>query len=106
MLGICLCLHDEIDPGLVGPYGDQTDMDSIKGHQYHPQLVVAERWRVADTFWTRLVGLLSRQGAVSGKGLMLVPCNLLVHGVVYVLRHRCLYVSEQRQVLHIRAPAP
>jgi len=37
--------------------------------------VLADRVRVADTFWTRLVGLLNRNSLEKGETLVLKPAN-------------------------------
>jgi len=37
--------------------------------------VLADRARVADTFWTRLVGLLNRSSLEKGEALILKPSN-------------------------------
>ncbi len=37
--------------------------------------VLADRARVADTFWTRLVGLLNRKSLEKGEALILKPCS-------------------------------
>jgi uncharacterized membrane protein (UPF0127 family) len=79
------------------------EMGSIKVINTTRGTVVAEEVEVADTFWTRLVGLLGRRELSPGKGLMLVPCNA-VHGLFMSFDIDVLYVSEQRRVLHILAP--
>lgn len=41
---------------------------------------LAARARVADTFWSRAVGLLGTTTLPAGEGLLIVPCNA-VHGL-------------------------
>jgi uncharacterized membrane protein (UPF0127 family) len=39
------------------------------------EITLAERARIADTFGTRLVGLLSSKGLADGEALWIEPCN-------------------------------
>lgn len=38
-------------------------------------VVLVEELRLADTFWTRLRGLLGRKGLAPAAGLVIVPCD-------------------------------
>ena len=40
-------------------------------------VVIGDKIEVADTFYTRLKGLLGRSGLEEGQGLLLVPCNAI-----------------------------
>ncbi len=39
------------------------------------QTVLATKARIADTFWTRLKGLIGQRGLDPGEGLVIVPCK-------------------------------
>ncbi|MGI6037019.1 MAG: DUF192 domain-containing protein [Limnochordia bacterium] len=59
---------------------------------------LAEQAVVADSFWSRLRGLLGKGSLAPGEGLILKPCNW-VHSIGMAFPIDVLYVSPHGQVL-------
>ncbi len=62
--------------------------------------VLADRLRVADTFWTRLRGLLGTTGLAQGEGLWIRPCNQVhMFGMRYPID--LVFLDDASQVLQV-----
>lgn len=61
---------------------------------------LASRTRLANTFWSRAVGLLGTDTLPTGEGLLIVPCSS-VHGIGMRYAFDVAYVDRGGQVLHI-----
>lgn len=62
--------------------------------------VVAEKVRLADTFWLRLRGLLGHPELQSGEGLCLVPCKQVhMYGMKYPLS--IWFLDKEGKVCHV-----
>jgi uncharacterized membrane protein (UPF0127 family) len=57
-------------------------------------VVLVERGRVADNFWTRFRGLIGVRNLPPGDGLAIVPCN----GV------HCMFMSIPIDVVYVDRP--
>ena len=66
---------------------------------------LATAGRVADTFWTRLRGLLGSKPLAPGEGLLVVPCKS-VHTHFMRFPIDVLYVNEAREVVGIDQNLP
>jgi uncharacterized membrane protein (UPF0127 family) len=66
---------------------------------------LATRARVADTYWTRLVGLLGSPPLAPGEGLLITPCHS-VHsfGMRYAID--VAYLSADGRVLRLASAMP
>jgi uncharacterized membrane protein (UPF0127 family) len=64
------------------------------------QAVLASRLYIAQTFWTRLRGLLGTAELVEGKGLLICPCNS-IHTIGMRYPIDVLFLSSQLEVLRV-----
>lgn len=62
--------------------------------------VVCAELRVADRFWSRLVGLQFRRSLPVGHGLLLAPCSS-IHTFCMRFALDLLWLDEQRRVVEI-----
>src|SRR5271170_370462 len=63
-------------------------------------VALTERGRVADTFSTRLVGLLRDKGLAPGDGLWIVPCNS-IHSVGMKFVFDAVFLDKNLRVVHL-----
>jgi len=62
--------------------------------------VLADRARVADTFWKRLVGLLNRNSLEKGEALILKPCSS-IHTFFMRFSIDVLFLDKNSKVIGI-----
>lgn len=62
--------------------------------------VLVEQGRVADTFWTRLKGLIGARELPDGDGLLITPCNS-VHCMFMSIPIDVVYVDANDRVVDI-----
>ncbi|MEZ4767589.1 MAG: DUF192 domain-containing protein [Caldilineales bacterium] len=68
--------------------------------------VLAERCRVADSYFPRLIGLMGKERLEPGEGLLILPCNS-IHTHFMRFPIDVLYVSREDEVVAIdEAMAP
>ncbi len=63
-------------------------------------IVLADKARVADTFWTRLVGLLNRKSLEKGEALILKPCSS-IHTFFMRFSIDALFLDKNSKVIGI-----
>lgn len=63
---------------------------------------ILENVRVADTFLSRLSGLMFRKDLKGDGGLYLTPCNQ-IHTFLMKFEIDAIFVSRQHEVLHIES---
>ena len=63
--------------------------------------VLGERISVADTSWSRIVGLLGKPGLGSGEGLLIIPSQA-VHTVAMRFPIDVLFLDRNCRVLHVQ----
>lgn len=68
-------------------------------------VVVAASCEVADTDWTRLVGLLGRDSLAESAGLWIVPCNS-VHTWFMRFPVDLVFLDREQTVVRIAAETP
>ncbi len=61
---------------------------------------IVTQGKVADTFWTRLRGLIGRKGLAPGEGLLIVPCKG-VHMGFMRFPIDVIYVGEGDRVIDV-----
>ena len=61
---------------------------------------LAARARLADTFWSRAVGLLGTDALPDGEGLLIVPCSS-VHGIGMRYAFDVAYLDREGLVLEV-----
>ena len=62
--------------------------------------ILAEEIRVADSFFSRLKGLLGTSGLAAGRGLVITPCNSVhTFGMRYSID--VLFVNKEHTILKI-----
>jgi len=61
---------------------------------------LAECGRVADTFFTRLVGLLRDRTLEYGDGLWIVPCNS-IHSIGMRFKFDAVFLDKNLRVVHL-----
>jgi uncharacterized protein len=66
------------------------------------QTRLAARVRVADTFFSRLIGLLGRRSLKEGEGLWIKPCNG-VHTVGMRFPFDVVFLDDQNRVIKTRS---
>lgn len=64
-------------------------------------VLIGDRIEVADTFYSRLKGLLGRTGLEEGQGLLLVPCNS-IHCIGMRFAIDAVFMDIDRKVIWIR----
>ncbi|HID57063.1 TPA: DUF192 domain-containing protein [Candidatus Poribacteria bacterium] len=62
--------------------------------------IVGERIKVADTFWSRFLGLLGRKGISPGEGVLLLPCSS-VHTLFMRFAIDVLFLDERMKVVKV-----
>ena len=62
--------------------------------------VLAERLAVADTFFSRLIGLMGRRHLSSGEGLWICPCQS-IHTMWMRFTIDVLFLDKDRSVIHL-----
>ncbi|NCA98070.1 MAG: DUF192 domain-containing protein [Clostridia bacterium] len=62
--------------------------------------IIWDNVRLADTPWSRLRGLLGRQGMMPGEGLILTPCNQ-VHGFFMKFPIDLVFLDRDHYVMAI-----
>jgi uncharacterized membrane protein (UPF0127 family) len=62
--------------------------------------VIAKHVRMADTYLTRLFGLMGKSGLPEGEGLWIVPCRD-IHSCFMRFEFDAIFVNKQQQVLHL-----
>jgi hypothetical protein len=67
--------------------------------------VLADRARVADNLWTRLVGLLRDKHLDEGDGLWIVPCNS-IHSFAMKFIFDAVFLDKQLRVVHLMPEMP
>jgi uncharacterized protein len=63
--------------------------------------VIADRVRVADNPWTRLVGLLGKKSLPPGEALLIRPCSS-VHTFFMRFRMDAIFVDRDNHVLRVK----
>jgi uncharacterized membrane protein (UPF0127 family) len=61
---------------------------------------LTESGRVADSFWTRLVGLLLDKKLDAGDGLWIVPCNS-IHSIGMHFVFDAVFLDKNLRVVHL-----
>jgi uncharacterized membrane protein (UPF0127 family) len=61
---------------------------------------LAECGRMADTFYTRLVGLLRDKSLEYGGGLWIKPCNS-IHSIGMKFKFDAIFLDKKLQVVHL-----
>lgn len=64
------------------------------------ETVVGDAIRRADTYFSRLVGLLPKKGLEPGEGLWIVPCSD-IHSVGMRFRFDALFLDKDLKVVHL-----
>lgn len=64
------------------------------------QSVVATEVRVADTYFTRLMGLMGKSGLPPQHGLWIQPCSD-IHSCFMCFEFDAIFVDKQHKVLHL-----
>ncbi len=59
----------------------------------------------ANTFFTRLKGLLGCKGLAEGEGLLLEPCQS-VHGLGMSFSCEIIYLDKENRVIHLQTLSP
>lgn len=73
----------------------------IKRAEITENLVLAESVEIADTFFTRLRGLLGRDALPEGRGLLLSPCSAIhCSGMRFAID--AIFIDKANRVLEIR----
>lgn len=62
--------------------------------------IVAENVRVADNYFTRLMGLMGKPGLPAGHGLWIKPCSD-IHSCFMRFEFDAIFVDKQHKVLHL-----
>jgi uncharacterized membrane protein (UPF0127 family) len=62
---------------------------------------LTECGRIADTFSTRLVGLLRDKALAQGDGLWIMPCNS-IHSVGMKFIFDAIFLDKQLRVVHLK----
>src|SRR5271157_3586232 len=63
--------------------------------------VLGERISVAETSWSRMVGLLGKSGLEPGAGLLIIPSQA-IHTVAMRFPIDVLFVDRKWRVVHVR----
>lgn len=61
---------------------------------------LADHAKVADSFISRLVGLLNRKSLALGEGLLIVPCNS-IHSCFMRFTFDAIFINENMEVIYI-----
>jgi len=64
------------------------------------QSVVATDVRIADNYFTRLMGLMGRPGLPAGHGLWILPCSD-IHSCFMRFEFDAIFVDKQHKVVHL-----
>jgi uncharacterized membrane protein (UPF0127 family) len=67
--------------------------------------VLADRARVADRLWPRLVGLLRDRELAEGDGLWIVPCNS-IHSFFMKFVFDAVFLDKELRVVHLLPEMP
>lgn len=62
------------------------------------EVTIGDRIKIADTFWSRLIGLLGRKEIAPGEGILILPCNS-VHTLFMRFTIDVLFLDERMAVL-------
>lgn len=62
--------------------------------------VIAQHVRMADTYLSRLFGLMGKAGLPESEGLWIVPCRD-IHSCFMRFEFDAIFVDKQQQVLHL-----
>ncbi len=62
--------------------------------------LLADRCRIADSYWPRLIGLMGAKSLEAGEGLLIQPCNA-IHTHFMRFPIDVLYVSREDKVVAI-----
>jgi uncharacterized membrane protein (UPF0127 family) len=65
-------------------------------------VVLADRGRVADTMWRRMVGLLRDKHLAEGDGLWIIPCNS-IHSFAMKFLFDAVFLDKKLTVVHLVA---
>lgn len=76
-------------------------MDTIAVVNTTRNTVLGERIRVAETSWSRMVGLLGQSGLEPGEGLLIIPSQA-VHTVAMRFAINVVFVDRNWRVVHVR----
>jgi uncharacterized membrane protein (UPF0127 family) len=68
-------------------------------------IVLADHARVADSLWTRLVGLLRDTHLDDGDGLWIVPCNS-IHSFAMKFVFDAVFLDKNLRVVHLMSEMP
>ena len=63
-------------------------------------IVLADHGRVADTAWSRVVGLLRDKGLAEGDGLWIVPCNS-IHSFAMKFVFDAIFLDRDLKIVHL-----
>lgn len=64
-------------------------------------ILIGDKIKFADNFWTRLKGLLGRKGLDDGEGMLLYPCSA-IHCWGMKFNIDAIFLDENKKVLEIR----
>jgi len=67
--------------------------------------VVLDKVKAADTFTTRLIGLMGRKQLEDGEGLLITPCSA-IHCFFMKIPIDAVYLSKEMTVLGIETLSP
>lgn len=62
--------------------------------------ILAEDCKAADTFWSRFLGLMGKQGLPAGGGLLITPCNS-IHMFFMKIPLDILFIDKKNCVVHL-----
>lgn len=62
--------------------------------------IIVEQGELANTFLTRLKGLLGRKSMNYGEGLLICPCDM-IHSIGMKMEIDVLFVSQDNRIVHI-----
>ena len=80
-------------------------METVKAILRDRPVVVAAQCHVANTDWTRLVGLLGRESLAETEGLWIIPCNS-VHTWFMRFPIDIIFLDRGKTVLRVAAETP
>lgn len=76
-------------------------MEKVKVKNVRKNQLVGDKIEIADSFFTRLKGLLGKSGLEAGEGLILVPCSS-IHCIGMKFAIDVIFMDIDRKVIWIR----
>lgn len=62
--------------------------------------IIGERIKIADTFWSRFIGLLGKKEISPGEGVLILPCNS-VHTLFMRFTIDVVFLDEGMRVMRV-----